>query len=129
MSDEQFDKLAMLLSRSPMAPPPPAKDGMLDNALKLATTLCTAGVVWLISSVSTMKTNQIVMQNNTAMMAEQIQAIEANTKERFTREDFNRERSELVADVQEVVEELKDREDWMDDIEDRVKVLELQSHD
>ena len=131
MTDEQFERLALLLSKPTLQPVAPSSAPLPvvaanfgDNLMKFATALCTAGVLWLITSVSTMKTDQAVMQTQMTVMANQITTVESNTKDRFTREDFIREKQSLVDRVDVAVSEMANRKVWMDQTEKRITQIE-----
>lgn len=105
-------------------PPPSAQIPIGDVLTKVATAGLAAGMLWLVSSVSTMKTSQALIKKDVEHNATKLVTIEEQTKDRFTRQDFEREQAELLRDMQRIRNDIEDNIEWRAHVEKRLNVME-----
>lgn len=79
--------------------------------------VCAAGIGWVVITMP-------VMQENLKSMKEDIARIEANTNDRFTRQDFLREIEPLRNQVNRANAQLDERTQFMTDTRERLTKLE-----
>lgn len=105
---------------------------MADSAMKVLITLSSASIIALFSSVSSFKSEIILLserQSNQSVMIERLQdKIDAFTNlPRFTKEDFYNEVAPIKRETERNTNMLQDRSKFMEEVRDRLSTLEAKS--
>jgi len=124
MTPDEAQLIAGALKSGPV-PQTIATAPLWDGLLKIATGLSTAGIIWLIGSTQTMKTEQEVTSVKLEALTAQVVKLDDFTNApRFTREDFVREIEPLRKVIADNRAALNERTDFMAEVKIRLDRVE-----
>ena len=103
--------------------------GILDALMKVAVGVCTAGVLWLLNTTTTVSTNVATMQaqqqaQNLTLSEDISELKEAAKLPRVTKEDLSLVLEPMGQRVSNSENELRQHREWMGSIEKRVNQSE-----
>ena len=100
-------------------------NGILDALMKVAVGVCTAGVLWLLTTMATVNTNVATMQTQQGTLAEDIGELKESAKlPRVTKEDLSLVLEPMGQRVSNSENELRQHREWMTNMEKRVNQSE-----
>ena len=121
MTPDELKELALVLKGGQDR----TSNGILDALMKVAVAVCTAGVLWLLSTTATVNTNVATMQVQQKTLAEDIGELrEAAKLPRVTKEDLSLVLEPMGQRVSNSENELRQHREWMGSMEKRVNQSE-----
>ena len=107
-SEDKNDITAIVAQALQVRDPVPQekKNDLSDQVQKIATALITAAMLWVGTTLTGVKTEQQLTKKDLTGALKSIEKVDAQTEDRFTREDFNRERKNLIEDVEKLSREI-----------------------
>ncbi len=96
-----------------------------DNIMKIAVTICTAGILWLVTSVSALQNQMTEITVKHSVTEKALERLDLFTqKPRFTADDFRSNLAPVKQKVERHSEQLSARQTWMDSTNHRLAILE-----
>lgn len=134
LDSEEILRLAELV-RAVQAQPQPqpkeqnSKNDFLDVIMKVAVSVCSVGIVWLISTVAELNTKMIADDVDQKYMKEQITSLTEKfnafaSVPRFTEKDYTQSIEPILVRLNRQDDQLTKRGLWMDAMDQRVQSLE-----
>jgi predicted P-loop ATPase/GTPase len=98
---------------------------MSDNIMKIAVTICTAGILWLVTSVSALQNQMTAITIKHSVTEKSLARLDDYTQEpRFTAEDFHSYLEPIKQKVDRHNDILSARQSWEDSSNQRLTRLE-----
>jgi hypothetical protein len=105
--------------------PERVNNGIIDGLMKVAVGVCTAGVLWLLSTTATVNANVATMQVQQKTLADDIGELKESAKlPRVTKEDLSLVLEPMGQRVSNSEDELRQHREWMGSMEKRVNQSE-----
>ena len=96
-----------------------------DNIMKIAVTICTAGILWLVTSVSALQNQMTSITVKHSVTERSLERLDRFTQEpRFTVDDFRSNLAPVKQRVERHSELLSSRQTWTDTTNHRLATLE-----
>ena len=96
-----------------------------DNIMKIAVTICTAGILWLVTSVSALQNQMTAITIKHSVTEKSLARLDEYTQEpRFTAEDFRSHLEPIKQKVDYHTEILSARQLWEDSTNHRLATIE-----
>lgn len=106
-------------------PPKPSWFGVADMVMKIAVAICTAGILWLVTSVSDLQNQMTALTIKQSVTEKALARLDAFTQQpRFTYEDFQSRLAPIAQKVEHHQELLAERHAWVQNAESRLARLE-----
>ncbi|MEM7485028.1 MAG: hypothetical protein AAF348_07450 [Bacteroidota bacterium] len=126
MTEEQFKILLNAVNNNQKSD----STKMMDNLVKVAIALLLGATTWIFSSVQNVSTETAVMSSHVSANTEKLNEIDNKVdaftvKPRFTQDDFTRQMSPFISELNNINEELDDRKKFMSETENKFQSLEL----
>ena len=128
MMEAQMQAQMMQMMLSSMKPESSNdKASVVDSVVKVLVTISTAGILWLLTSVSTMQTDIATLSTQQQKTMLNMKKLERFTEQpRFTHDNFQ----QAIAPIQQTSfrneQELASRRPWIKSIEDEVRSLRVE---
>ena len=120
MTPDELKELSLLFRG-----PERANNGIIDGLMKVAVGVCTAGVLWLLSTTATVNANVATMQVQQKTLADDIGELKESAKlPRVTKEDLSLVLEPMGQRVSNSEDEIRQHREWMASMEKRVNQSE-----